>query len=103
MINFKSIKQTCSPLQPARRVNLNKYIGKWYEIARTDNPFEKICGTEENGPIAEYSIENEILNVMNSCVNKNSGEKMESIGFGINLDKINNSRFFVLMSSFWAH
>lgn len=91
-------QEKCVSLSPARRINLNKYIGKWYEIARTDNPYEKICGTGENGPIAEYTLKNDILLVMNSCVNKDSGEAMTSKGYGINLDPRNNSRFLVVMN-----
>jgi len=46
-------------------VNLQKYIGKWYEIAKLPNWFQKSCN---KGTVAEYSInEDGNINVKNSC------------------------------------
>ena len=44
--------------------DVNKYLGNWYEIARTDNRFEKGCTDVK----ANYSLrEGDGLNVVNKC------------------------------------
>ena len=49
-------------------VDLNRYLGKWYEIALLPNRFEKKC-TE--GAIAEYSLlSKDLIKVVNSCQTK---------------------------------
>jgi apolipoprotein D and lipocalin family protein len=50
--------------QPAREVDLQRYLGKWYELARYDNRFEHDC----EAVTAEYGLlpEGEI-SVRNSC------------------------------------
>ena len=54
--------------QPAKIVDLERYLGKWYEIARYDNRFEKGC----EAATAEYSKrEDGLINVLNKC-NKGS-------------------------------
>jgi apolipoprotein D and lipocalin family protein len=32
-----------SPLEVVQKVDLNRYMGRWYEIARLPNRFEKGC------------------------------------------------------------
>ena len=32
-------------LQPVPSIDLNRYAGKWYEIARLPNSFQKSCGS----------------------------------------------------------
>lgn len=50
--------------QPSKPVDLNKYLGKWYEIARYENSFEKNC----EAVTAEYSLRDDgLINVINSC------------------------------------
>lgn len=48
--------------QPAKRVDTAKYLGKWYEIGRYENSFEKDCEsvTAEYGlrPDGEVSVKN---------------------------------------------
>ena len=53
---------------PINNFDVNKYVGQWYEIARTDNRFEKGC-TEVT---ANYSLrEDGGLNVVNKCIVNN--------------------------------
>lgn len=53
-------------------VELNKYLGKWYEIARFDQSFQAGCGSVT----AEYSLRgNGKINVVNTCKHENGTVK----------------------------
>ena len=55
------------PLQTVPQVDLNKYMGKWYEISTIPQRFQKgcVCTT------AEYRlINNEYVKVVNTCRNE---------------------------------
>ncbi|MBW8882086.1 MAG: lipocalin family protein [Asticcacaulis sp.] len=50
--------------QPVKGVDLPRFLGKWYEIGRYDNRFERGC----EAATAEYSLDDEgQLRVTNSC------------------------------------
>jgi apolipoprotein D and lipocalin family protein len=50
--------------QPMPRVETEKYMGKWYEIARLPNRFEKGC----DGVTAEYALQKDgTVSVLNTC------------------------------------
>lgn len=50
--------------QPAKAVSLDAYLGKWYEYARYEAPFQKGC----EGVTAEYSLRDDgKIKVVNSC------------------------------------
>ena len=50
--------------EPARSVELNRYLGLWYEIGRYDNGFERGC----EGVTAEYTLRDDgLIGVRNSC------------------------------------
>ena len=50
--------------QPAKAVDLDRYLGKWYEIARYEAPFQKGC----DYVTAEYSLRDDNkIKVLNSC------------------------------------
>jgi len=52
------------PLKTVSYVDINQYLGKWYEIARFDHGFEKNCVAAT----ATYSLRpNGTLNVINQC------------------------------------
>ena len=51
--------------QPAKAVDLQSYLGRWYEMARYEAPFQKGC----EGVTADYSLrEDGKIKVVNSCV-----------------------------------
>lgn len=52
-------------LKTVDKVNINKYLGSWYEIARYEHSFEKGCSNIK----ATYSLneENGYINVLNKC------------------------------------
>lgn len=53
-----------NPPQPAKAVELERYLGRWYEVARYDMRFEKGC----EGVTAEYSKRPDgLIRVLNTC------------------------------------
>ncbi|MBU1099290.1 MAG: lipocalin family protein [Bacteroidetes bacterium] len=53
-----------APMKTVEKVDLNRYLGKWYEIARLPNKFQEgcVCTT------AEYEmIDEETIRVTNTC------------------------------------
>jgi apolipoprotein D and lipocalin family protein len=52
------------PPQPAKSVELDRYLGRWYEVARYDMRFEKGC----EGVTADYSKRPDgLIRVVNTC------------------------------------
>ena len=50
--------------QPAKSVELDRYLGRWYEMARYEAPFQKGC----EGVTADYSLrDHRQIKVVNSC------------------------------------
>lgn len=64
-------------IQPVSNFDLNKYLGKWYEIARIDHRFERgLVGTS-----AEYSLNDDgTVKVTNRGYNPEKRAWKESIG-----------------------
>lgn len=55
-------------LTTVEHVDINRYMGTWYEIALLPNRFEKKC---IEGAVAHYSLmENGMVKVENSCLTK---------------------------------
>lgn len=49
---------------PAKPVDLERYLGKWYEFARYDQAFERNC----EGVTAEYAMRADgLISVVNTC------------------------------------
>ena len=74
------------------RVDLNRYAGKWYEIAKYPNKFQKQC---VGNTTAEYSIKsNGRIEIVNECVRKN-GTKDRAVGEAKIADKRSNAKLKV--------
>ena len=73
-------------------VNLQKYIGKWYEIAKLPNWFQKSCA---KGTTAEYTIDEDgDIIVKNSCYE--SGNSLNTAnGLAKIVDKKTNAKLKV--------
>jgi len=53
------------PLQVAPSVDFDRYVGKWYEIARLPNRFQRACASDVT---AAYTLRPDgKLNVVNTC------------------------------------
>jgi apolipoprotein D and lipocalin family protein len=56
---------TKPPLSTVRTVDLERYAGRWYEIARYPNWFQRRC---QSGAVAEYTPQGDgSIKVVNSC------------------------------------
>jgi len=68
------------PLATVDYVNPAKYLGKWYEVARLPNSFQKQCAQST----AEYSkIDDETIRVINKCsqIGSNKSDGVEGKAF----------------------
>lgn len=64
-------------IQPVQNFQANKYLGKWYEIARFDNSFEKGM----TNVYAEYSLNPDgSIKVINSGVTPSTGKRSYAKG-----------------------
>ena len=52
------------PLPTVERVDLDRYLGTWYEIAKIPNRFQEQCVSDTR---AEYAREGESIRVVNRC------------------------------------
>ncbi len=84
------------PLETVRHVDLNRYAGRWFEIARYPNWFEKKCDRDVT---AEYSTkQNGDIRVVNSCINR-AGKTERSEGTAKIVDATTNAKLKVTF--FW--
>ena len=90
-------KEPSTPLATAPHVELNRYMGVWYEIARYPNSFQKGCV----GSKATYSLMDDgKVSVLNECYDGSFSGKLRSAkGKAWVVDKETNSKLKV--SFFW--
>jgi apolipoprotein D and lipocalin family protein len=90
-------KEPSPPLQVVPYVDLNRYIGVWYEIARYPNSFQKDCV----GSKATYELRADgKISVLNECYDKSFEAKLRSAkGKAWVVDKGTNAKLKV--SFFW--
>ena len=86
-----------SPLQVVSHVDLNRYLGIWYEIARFPNRFQEGCVASR----ATYTLlEDGKIGVLNQCYKGGlSGELSSATGKAWVVDKETNAKLKV--SFFW--
>lgn len=82
-----------APLPTVEYVDLQKYQGTWYEIARFDQKFQKGCTAVS----AEYTLtKKNRVNVLNKCkLNSPTGELKVAKGKAWVVDKKSNSKLKV--------
>ena len=83
---------------PVRSVDLARYAGRWYEIAKFPNDFQKKCignVTADYRPLPDNTIE-----VANRCRTE-SGEIALAIGEGREVDKASNAKLQVRFAPAW--
>ncbi len=88
---------TYPPLATVEHVDLNKYMGKWYEIASFPQSFQKGCNCTK----AEYELTNQdYVKVINSCRKNSPNGKLEiADGKAFIVEGSNNSKLKVQF--FW--
>ena len=87
------------PLTTVKYVDLNKYVGLWYEIAKIPNSFQDHCAY---GTTAEYKIQDDVsIKVINKCYDEN-GEPDIADGVANIVDKKSNAKLEVSFVSFFG-
>lgn len=84
-----------TPLETVTHVDLDRYVGKWYEIARYPNRFEREC---DRNVTAEYTKQPRRILVVNSCL-KADGKWKRSEGHAKVEDESTNAKLAVTF--FW--
>jgi apolipoprotein D and lipocalin family protein len=84
---FTACSSKNPPLQTVQKVDINRYLGTWYEIARYEHFFEKDCKNVS----ANYSmLDEQTIKVVNRCTNMLTNEKKEAIGRAYAVDDTNS-------------
>lgn len=101
---FSCSSSNYPPLDVVDKVDVQKYLGKWYEIALLPNSFEKNCYCTT----AEYSlIDSETIRVVNSCrkdSTKGDIDKATGKAFvveGSNFAKLRVQFFWPFRGDYW--
>ena len=98
IMSFLSFLFGCSSgreLQTVDAVDLEKYAGKWYEIARLPNNFEEGCECTT----AEYGVEERYVSVLNRCYEEEKGKWKDIKGKAFPVKGTSNSQLKVQF--FW--
>jgi apolipoprotein D and lipocalin family protein len=93
------------PPRPVRQVNLEEYVGLWYEIARVPNRFQKSC---DRNVTAKYTLQPDgRVEVINRCTEED-GKVKEARGTAKVMNAPQNSQLevsfvrFLGMNLFWG-
>lgn len=91
-----SVNLKHADLEVVSHVDLNRYVGRWYEIARLPNSFQKKCA---DSVTANYSLRSDgKVRVENRC-RKPSGDYTTATGSARVTDKTTNAKLKVTF--FW--
>lgn len=83
-------------LQTVENVDLSRYVGQWFEIARYPNSFQKNCIASS----ALYTLNKDgEIEVLNKCIDANSGQPRQAKGRAWIIDHKSNAKLKV--SFFW--
>ncbi|MBL7544480.1 MAG: lipocalin family protein [Bdellovibrionaceae bacterium] len=86
------LAQAASEIKTAEFIDLNRYLGKWYEVAAIPQPFQRDCISNVT---AEYTLaEKSQIQVFNSCTDKNGGIK-SATGMAKIVDETSNAKLKV--------
>ena len=96
---YPSVAQNMKDVESVEYVDINKYMGTWYEYARIPNRFQKKC---EGNVTADYKLlPDGKVQVVNKCLEKNgSNDKAEGIAKIV--DKKTNSKLKVSFFSIFG-
>lgn len=89
------------PLETVESVDLDRYLGRWYEIARFPNGFEENC----EGVTADYARRDDgLIAVVNTCYKGSpGGEKKQAKGRARVVDEATNAKLKVsFFGPFWG-
>ena len=87
-----------APLQTIARLDVARYMGTWYEIAKVPNRFQRHCAADTQALYRQR--EDGQLDVINSCRQAN-GERTEAIGRARQLGAADSPRLEVRFAPAW--
>jgi apolipoprotein D and lipocalin family protein len=71
LVFFTSCLTACNenytPMETVKQVELNRYLGKWYQVAFIPNSFQSMCVADTQ---AEYQLDDKDVRVINRCRTK---------------------------------
>ena len=89
---------TTEPLQPIAALDVPRYMGTWYEIAKYPNWFQKKCVGDTR---ADYSLQpNGRVQVINRCREAN-GELSEAVGMARQIGAADSPKLEVRFAPAW--
>jgi len=91
MILLLPFSLKAKPLETVDHVDLSRYLGKWYEIARMPQFFQRKCARDV---IAEYKLDESSIFVTNSCTT-DRGEVLVAEGHARVVDSLSNAKLEV--------
>jgi apolipoprotein D and lipocalin family protein len=90
--------QAPAPLGTVASVDVPRYMGTWYEIAKYPNWFQKKCASSIS---ATYSLQTDgQVQVLNRCKTA-SGEWSEALGMARQIGRANSARLQVRFAPAW--
>lgn len=97
LFNFSFLNAQTDELPTIQHVDIQKYMGKWYEIASFPQWYQKNC----TGTVAEYTLmKNGKVKVVNSChLNSLNGKLKTANGTAYVDDETTNAK--LLVTFFW--
>ena len=76
-------------IPPVSNFDLEEYLGKWYEVARTNNSFERGC----SNVTAFYKIRKDGgIDVLNSCIKNGKMKEAKGVGYFKGLREVGELR-----------
>jgi len=87
LILFVGCTTKYNHLPTSKNVNINKYKGTWYEVARFEHFFEKGC---KNVTATYNLIDDEKIEVINKCTNIKDERKKEAKAIAYAIDSTNS-------------
>jgi apolipoprotein D and lipocalin family protein len=90
--------QPVQPLVTIPQLDLARYVGTWYEIAKFPNRFQRMCASNTQ---AEYrALPSGQLEVINRCIN-DRGETVEAVGRGRQVGGATSAKLEVRFAPAW--
>jgi apolipoprotein D and lipocalin family protein len=95
---WASAQSTAAPLVPVASVELERYMGRWHELARFPNRFQRDC----SGPAtADYTLQaSGTVRVVNRCPQAN-GQVDEAIGEARRVGDVGSPKLEVRFAPAW--
>ncbi len=91
-------QQPMQELKTVDKVDLDRYVGKWYEVARFPNRFQEKCTGEVTATYIKRGDGR--IDVINQCRTLNSG-MTEAVGLARIVDTTSNAKLKVRFAPAW--